>query len=360
MVYNFGAGPAMLPLPVMKKIQEEFLDFQGMGISLIELSHRSKEFGALLERTDELFKELTNLPDNYKILYVHGGAQMQFSAVPMNLISRKPARKAFYFETGNFATVAKKEAEKYGDIIVAASSKDTNHDRIPNFDPATVTADASYAYITSNNTIYGTQWPEFPVFGKVPLVVDATSEILSREMDFSKFGIIFAGIQKNLGPSGLAVVIVREDLLGKADKKTPKLLDYSIYEKSHSLANTNNTFAIYAINLVLEWLKEQGGVKSIEKRNNEKAKILYDIIDSSDYYQGHAQLTSRSKMNVAFNLPSPKQLELFLEQTLANGLYALKGHRNVGGARASIYNPMPLEGVQALGEFMREFERKNG
>jgi phosphoserine aminotransferase len=179
-------------------------------------------------------------------------------------------------------------------------------------------------------------------------------------MDFSKFGIIFAGIQKNLGPSGLAVVIIREDLLGKADKKTPKLLDYSIYEKSHSLANTNNTFAIYAIKLVLEWLKEQGGVKAIERRNNEKAKILYDIIDSSDYYQGHAQPTSRSKMNVAFNLPSPKQLELFLEQTLANGLYALKGHRNVGGARASIYNPMPLEGVQALGEFMREFERKNG
>ncbi|MCP4294739.1 MAG: 3-phosphoserine/phosphohydroxythreonine transaminase [Proteobacteria bacterium] len=360
MVYNFGAGPAMLPIPVMEQIQEEFLNFQDMGVSLIEISHRSKEFGALLEETDALFKELVNLPENYKILYVHGGAQMQFSAVPLNLISRKPAKKAFYFETGNFASVARKEAEKYGDILVAASSEKTNHDRIPVFDKTVVTEDASYAYITSNNTIYGTRWSEFPDFGETPLVVDATSEILSRQMDYSKFGLIFGGTQKNLGPSGLAMVIVREDLLQYAESNTPKLLDYSIYEKNHSLANTNNTFAIYAIRLVLGWLKDLGGVAAIEEINEKKAKILYDIIDNSSFYKGHAQPDSRSAMNVTFNVPSQEQLDLFLKQALSNGLYALKGHRKIGGARASIYNAMPIEGVQSLADFMLEFERKQG
>ncbi len=360
MVYNFGAGPAMLPIPVMERIQEEFLNFQDMGVSLIEISHRSKEFGALLEETDALFKELVNLPENYKILYVHGGAQMQFSAVPLNLISRKPAKKAFYFETGNFASVARKEAEKYGDILVAASSDKTNYDRIPDFDKAVVTEDASYAYITSNNTIYGTRWNEFPDFGETPLVVDATSEILSRQMDYSKFGLIFGGTQKNLGPSGLAMVIVREDLLQYVESNTPKLLDYSIYEKNHSLANTNNTFAIYAIRLVLGWLKDLGGVAAIEEINEKKAKILYDIIDNSSFYKGHAQPDSRSTMNVTFNLPSQEQLDLFLKQALSNGLYALKGHRKIGGARASIYNAMPIEGVQSLADFMLEFKRKQG
>lgn len=360
MVYNFGAGPAMLPIPVMKEVQEEFLNYNGMGVSLIEISHRSKEFGELLDETDALFKELTNLPDNYKILYVHGGAQMQFSAVPMNLMLRKPGKKAYYFETGNFAKVAAKEAARYGEVKIAATSAETNFDRIPEFDPACVEQDASYAYLTSNNTIYGTRWTEFPDFGDVPVVVDATSELLSREMDFNKFGLIFAGAQKNLGPAGLAMVIVREDLLGKAMPETPKLLDYSVYEQNHSLANTNNTFAMYVINKVLKWLKGLGGIAAVEKMNEEKAAILYDLIDGTDFYKAHGVGKSRSVMNVPFNLANEELLGQFLKEATEAGLYALKGHRNVGGARASIYNAMPKEGIIALADFMKEFERKNG
>jgi len=360
MVYNFGAGPAMLPIPVMKQIQEEFLDFKGMGVSIIEISHRSPEFGELLEETDALFKELVQLPDNYKILYVHGGAQLQFSAIPMNLLPLKPAKKAYYFETGNFAKVAIKEASKFGNIQIAASASQTNFDRIPEIDFSAVQEDASYVHLTSNNTLYGTRWNSFPSFKDVPLVVDATSEILSREMDYSQFGLIYAGAQKNLGPSGMAMVIVREDLLGFAPKDTPKLLDYAVYAENHSLANTTNTFAIYAMNLVLKWLKGQGGVAAIEKINEQKAMTLYDVIDQSDFYLGKAHPAHRSMMNVTFDFTSQELLGRFLQEASAAGLYALKGHRAVGGARASIYNPMPLEGVQTLADFMREFERNNG
>lgn len=359
-VYNFGAGPAKLPFPVIQKIQEEFLDFKNMGSSVIEISHRSKEFDDLLCETDELFKEIVQLPSNYRILYAHGGAQMQFSAIPMNLISRKPAKKALYYESGNFAKVAATEAKKFGEIVTVASSADTNYDRIPEFKKADLDADASYVYITSNNTIYGTRWHEFPDTGDLPLVVDATSEILSRPMDFSKFGLIFAGAQKNLGPSGMAMVIIREDLLETIPENLPKLLDYKVYDQKHSLANTNNTFAIYVINLVLKWLKGEGGVEAIEKVNEQKAKFLYDYLDSTDFYSGHAHPDHRSTMNVTFNLANQDLLGQFLEQTTANGLTALKGHRSVGGARASIYNAMPMKGVEALVSFMREFEQKNG
>lgn len=236
-VYNFGAGPAKLPLPVIQQIQEEFLDFKNMGSSIIEISHRSKQFDDLLCETDELFKELVSLPDNFKIIYAHGGARMQFSAVPLNIISRKPAKKAVYVETGNFAKIAIAQAKKYGDIKVAASSIETNHDRIPAVSRADFDQDASYAYITSNNTAFGTRWNEFPDTGDVPLVVDATSEILSREMDYNKFGIIFAGAQKNLGPSGIALVIVRDDLLGHASDDIPELLSYAALDNKHSLLN---------------------------------------------------------------------------------------------------------------------------
>ncbi|MBU2514404.1 3-phosphoserine/phosphohydroxythreonine transaminase [bacterium] len=359
-IYNFGAGPAKLPSPVIKQIQEEFLDFKNMGSSIIEISHRSKEFDEMLYETDALFKEIVSLPDNYRILYVHGGAKMQFSAIPMNIIGRKPAKKALYYESGNFARMAANEAKKYGNVVTVAKSADTNYDRIPEFRKEDLEQDASYVYITSNNTLFGTRWHEFPDTGDLPLVVDATSEILSRKMDYSKFGILFAGAQKNLGPSGMALVVIREDLLGYAPDNTPELLNYKIYDEKHSLSNTTNTFAIYVINLVLKWLKGQGGVAAIEKINEKKAAYLYQVLDESGFYTGHAHKDHRSIMNVTFNLPSPELLNRFLKGSGDAGLTALKGHRSVGGARASIYNAMPMEGIEALASFMKEFERTNG
>lgn len=359
-VYNFGAGPAMLPVPVMQQIQEEFLDFQGMGVSLIEISHRSKEFEAVINHCDEVIRELANLPENYKILYTHGGAQMQFAGVPLNLLGLKPAHKAVYCETGNFSMLANKEAARYGDIVIACSSADTDYDRIPALTKDMIPDDASYAYITSNNTIYGTQYQEYPDTGDTPLVIDATSDMFSRVVDFSKIGVMFAGMQKNLGPSGTAAIIIREDLIGHALEKTPSLLDYAVYEKSHSLANTNNTFAIYTMSLVMQWLKDQGGIAAIEKVNRVKAATLYDVIDQSSYYSGTAHPDHRSIMNVTFTLPDEDSTAAFLKQAGENGLYALKGHRNVGGVRASIYNAMPLAGCEKLAEFMKEFERTQG
>ena len=356
-IYNFGAGPAMLPVPVMEKAQAEFLNYKNMGAGVIEISHRSKEFDAILNSCDSLLTELAGIPSNYKILYVHGGAQMQFSAVPLNLMARNEAMKATYIETGTWAVKARKEAARYGTAISGASSEATNFDRIPDFNPATLEPDNSYAYITSNNTLYGTRWQTFPDTGEIPLVADMTSEFLSRQLDISKFGVIFAGLQKNLGPAGLAVVIIREDLLGQALPFTPSLLDYKVYADNHSLSNTTNTFAIYMTSLVLEWLKAEGGVSALENRNDAKAKLIYDAIDASDFYYGTAQPDHRSIMNVTFNLTDESLLESFLDEALKNGLYALKGHRAVGGARASIYNAMPVEGCQALVDFMAEFER---
>lgn len=349
----------MLPTYVMETAQREFMNFQDMGAGIIEISHRSKEFDSVLNRCDELLKELAGIPDNYKILYVHGGAQMQFSAVPLNLLGLSPSKSASYIETGTWGVKARKEAARYGNATTAASSADTGFDRIPEFDCASLPADTAYLHITSNNTLYGTRWHSFPQTGDVPLVADMTSEFLSREIDISQFGIIFAGLQKNLGPAGLACVIVREDLLGHALKETPALLDYSVYAKSHSLSNTNNTFAIYMMGLVLEWVKEQGGVAKLEAQNNAKAKLLYDVVDASDFYLGVADPAHRSIMNVTFNLAKPDLLDAFVEQALEAGLYALKGHRDVGGARASIYNAMPIEGCVALAEFMVEFEKNN-
>ena len=359
-VYNFGAGPAMLPVPVMQQIQEEFLNFQGLGISLIELSHRSKEFEAVINACDALVRDLSNLPENYKILYTHGGAQMQFAGVPLNLLGLKPAHKAVYSETGNFSKLANKEAARYGDIIIASSSADTNYDRIPAFTADMIPADASYAYITSNNTIYGTRYHKYPELGDTPLAIDATSDIFSRPIDWSRVSLMFAGLQKNLGPSGTAVIIMREDLIGHALEKTPSLMDYAVYEKSHSLANTNNTFAIYTMGLVLQWIKDQGGLAAIEKVNEQKAASLYSVIDNSDFYTGTAHPDHRSIMNVTFTLPDEELTAAFLKEALENGLYALKGHRNVGGIRASIYNAMPLAGCEALADFMQSFESKNG
>ena len=359
-VYNFGAGPAMLPIPVMEKAKEEFLNYNQLGASIIEISHRSKEFEEVINHADALLTELLELPPNYKILYVHGGAQMQFAAVPLNLLGLKPGHKAAYVDSGNFATLARKEATRYGNVTLAASSEDTNFDRIPEFDPTRVDADTSYIHITSNNTIYGTRWQSFPETGNIPLVADSTSELLSRHIDVNKFGLIYAGLQKNLGPAGLACVIVREDLLGKALPSTPTLLNYAVYADKHSLANTNNTFAIYMMSLVMQWLKDQGGVAAIEAINEEKAQLIYHVIDESDFYLGTTHPQHRSRMNVTFNLANPELLDDFLKQALECGLYALKGHRNVGGVRASIYNAMPMAGCQALVDFMMDFERRYG
>ena len=285
---------------------------------------------------------------------------MQFSAVPLNLINFKPARKATFVLTGNWAVKASKEAARYGNCINIASSEDTNFDRIPDWNTDTLDLESSYAYITSNNTLYGTRWHSFPDTGDVPLIADMTSEFLSREIDVSQFGIIFAGLQKNLGPAGLALVIIREDLLDYALPETPMLLNYKVYEEQHSLANTNNTFAIYMMSLVLDWLKDQGGVQKIEQRNDSKASHVYDFIDKSDFYSGTAHPDHRSIMNVTFNLAENDLLSGFLEDALNAGLYALKGHRAVGGARASIYNAMPMAGCEALVNFMSEFERTKG
>lgn len=359
-VFNFGAGPAMLPTPVMEHVQKEFMDYKGLGASVIEISHRSKDFDAIVDACDALIRELSGLPDNYKILYVHGGARMQFSAIPMNLLPLGKAKKSLYFETGHFAKMAAKEGARYGEMEIVASSADTNYDCIPEFDPGSVDQDAAYAHITSNNTIFGTQWKSFPDTGSVPLVADMTSEIFSREIDYSQFGVVYAGFQKNLGPSGVALVLIREDLLGHAMPLTPTLLDYQDYATSHSMSNTINTFAIYVLRQVLEWKKQMGGIAALQALNEEKAELMYNTLDATDFYKPNALPKDRSTMTVTFNLPTPELSTTFVEQAAAQGLYALKGHRAVGGIRACIYNAMPIAGVQALVDFMKEFERKNG
>ncbi len=357
-VYNFGAGPAMLPEPVMKKIQQEWLNYQGMGVSLIEISHRSKEFIALINEAQALFRELTGLSDNYRILFMHGGARMVFSAIPLNLAERVPSKRCLYVETGNFARLAAEEAKLFYPVETIADSAATGYDRIPEITPEMIDPDAAYLHITSNNTIFGTRWNRFPET-PVPLVADMTSELLSRRIDFNQFGVVYAGLQKNLGPSGMAMAIVREDLLGFAAKQTPTLLNFAQCDKDNSLTNTTNTFAIYVIKLVLDWLKEQGGIDAIESLNQKKAARLYNVIDGSDFYRGVAHSEHRSIMNVSFRLASEELDRKFLAEADAVGLYALKGHRNAGGVRASIYNPMPYAGVEKLAVFMEEFERQN-
>ena len=358
-VFNFGAGPAMLPRAVMEKAQKDFLNYNNLGAGLIEISHRSSEFEEVLSDCDSLLKELATIPDNYKILYMHGGAQMQFSAVPLNLLNLSSSKTASYIETGTWGVKARKECSLFGRSLTFASGAKSGFTEIPKIDPAALEPESAYVHITSNNTLYGTRWTAFPDFGDIPLVADMTSEFLSRKIDISKFGLIFAGLQKNLGPAGLAVVIVREDLVGSALQQTPALLDYKTCIDSHSLANTTNTFALYMMSLVLKWLKQEGGVDVIEARNELKAKIIYEVIDASNLYTGVSRPKDRSMMNVTFNFQNQDLLAPFINQAESSGLYALKGHRDVGGARASIYNAMPIEGCEALAQFMLDFEKKN-
>jgi phosphoserine aminotransferase len=359
-VFNFTAGPSTIPLPVLQRIQEELLDFKGIGASVIEISHRTPQFEAVLAETVSLVQELMELPPNYKVLFAAGGGVMQMAMAPMNFIALKPARKALFVHTGIFSGRAIQEAAKYGTSVVVASGEESGFGKIPAIDPESLDKDASYLHIVTNNTVHATMWNEFPKTNGLPLVGDATSEIMSRKIDVTPFGMLFAGFQKNLGTVGLSLVIVREDLLGYAVKETPKWMDCKVLAETDSMPSTTNTFALYVCNLVLNWLKEQGGVTAMEPINRKKAARIYEVIDRNDFYIGHAHPDDRAIMNITFNLATPELEEKFVEEADAEGLYALAGHRELGGVRASIYNAMPMEGVEALATFMEEFERRNG
>lgn len=360
-VYNFSAGPAALPLPALVEAQRQFLAYEKAGASVMEISHRSKEFSAIHQKAKENVKALLNVPDNYHILFLQGGASLQFSMAPMNLL-RGSGKPADYIVTGSWGAKAIKEAKKEGDVNVAWDGKGDNFVRVPKQDELSLTPGAAYVHFTSNETIQGVQFQAEPDTGDVPLVCDASSDILSRPLDLTKYGILYAGAQKNIGPSGVALVIVRDDLLARAPEGLPALLDYKTMAEADSLYNTPPTFAIYMIMLVTDWLKDDiGGIEAMAAQNRKKAAMLYDAIDGSGgFYRGHAEAASRSAMNVAFRLPSEALEQQFIQDAGNNGLVALKGHRSVGGCRASIYNAMPVEGVEALCGFMKEFQRSHG
>ena len=352
-VYNFSAGPSMLPLEVLQEAQAEFVDYKGCGMSVTEMSHRSKQFDAIHNECISLIRELMGVPENYEVLLVQGGASTQFAAIPMNLLT---SGKADYVVTGNFAKKAYKEALKYGDIHVAGSSEADKFTYIPK--ELDIRDDADYLYICQNNTIFGTRYNKLPEC-KMPLVADVSSNILSEEMDVSKYGVIFAGAQKNMAPAGLTVVIVREDLAGRELPFTPKMLGYQIMIDKDSMYNTPPCWCIYMLGLVLDWLEGQGGVEGMEAIKHRKAQMLYDVIDSSKHFTCAAEKGSRSDMNVTFRSDSEELDAKFVSEAAAAGFTNLKGHRSVGGMRASIYNAMPAEGVEKLCGFLRAFDQKN-
>ena len=355
-IYNFSPGPATLPYEVLTQASKDIVNFNNNGIGLIEMSHRSKEFIAVVDNTERLLRELLNIPDNYKVLFLQGGASTQFAMVPMNLLG--PGKKATYLNTGTWAKKAIKEAKLFGEIDVAYSSEDSGFNHVPADNDYEIADDSEYLYFVSNNTIFGTQFQAFPQTDKI-CVCDMSSDILSREFDITPFGIVFAGAQKNMGPAGATVVIIREDLLDKAPANVPTMFRYKTHADKESMFNTPPCFAIYVIGQVLEWLKKLGGLKEMEKMNTEKAALLYQAIDAMDFYRGHAQNNSRSLMNITFNLPTPELEKQFIEDAAAQGLNGLKGHRSVGGVRASIYNAFPREGVEKLVAFMQDFEKQN-
>ena len=357
-IFNFNAGPAALPLAVLEQIRDELLDYKGSGMSIMEISHRSKWFDDVINEAVERTKRLLNLDDHFQVLFVQGGASLQFCMIPMNLALE--GRPVNYINTGTWSTKAIKEAEIQGkDVRVIASSEDRNFSYIPG--DFSVSDDACYLHFTSNNTIKGTQWSRFPEGGGVPLVSDMSSDIMSREMDVKPFGLIYAGAQKNIGPSGTAMVIIRKDMLERVPEGIPTMLKYTTYAEKNSMFNTPSCIIIYTINLVLKWLEDTvGGLKAMERVNREKAKILYDFIDTSDFYQGTAEKDSRSMMNVTFRLPDEDLEKRFVDEATKEGMGGLKGHRSVGGCRASIYNATGLEAVKTLVEFMAEFEKKEG
>jgi len=357
-IFNFSAGPAVLPLPVLEQAQRDLVALPGVGMSVMEISHRSKTFEDVLAAAISDMRELAGIPPNYKILMLQGGASLQFSMVPMNLLGA--GQTADYVDTGTWADKAVKEATRVGRVNVTGSTKADNYTRIPRQEELQLTADAAYVHITTNNTIEGTEWQAPPDTGTVPLVADASSDILSGPLDVSRYGLIYAGAQKNLGPSGLTVVIVREDLLARSQASLPTMLNYQVLADNNSLYNTPPTFGIYILGLTMQWLKSLGGLAAVAARNARKAGKLYAEIDRTGFYRGTAQKDSRSLMNVTFRLPSEELEKAFDKEATAAGLDGLKGHRAVGGMRASLYNAFPEEGVDALVAFMRDFEKARG
>jgi len=357
-VFNFCAGPAMLPKPVMVKAQQEFINWQGTGSSVMELSHRSSIYITMAEKAEADLRELMSIPDNYKVLFCHGGGRGQFSAVPLNLLPE--GKSADYIVSGSWSKAAAIEAKNFGNINVININQDSaDNSSLLDSNEWPLSPDAAYVHYCPNETVNGLEINTIPETNGVPLVADMSSTILSHEIDVSKFGLIYAGAQKNIGPSGLTIVIVREDLLGHAQTATPCIMNYKTSADSDSMYNTPPTYAWYLAGLVFEWLSDLGGVKAIEKVNKAKAELLYKAIDSSSLYINHIENQYRSKMNIPFWLKDESLTDKFLSESQAAGLTALKGHRIVGGMRASIYNAMPIEGVQALVEFMQQFEERN-
>ncbi len=357
-VYNFSAGPAMLPTPVMERAQQEFCNYRGTGCGIMELTHRGKHFEEVIDRAEKNVRKLMGISDNYAVLFLQGGASMQFSMVPMNIML--PGGFAEYADTGTWSSKAIKEAKNFGTVKVIASSKDIKYTKIPDIRHWKPSKDASYLHITSNNTIYGTQYHSFPDV-EVPLVSDMSSDIMSKVIDVNKFGLIYAGAQKNLGPSGVTLVIIRKDLLKRTPETVPTMLRYSTHADEQSMFNTPPTFSVYMLALVTDWLLEIGGLSVMEEINNSKSEALYETIDSSNgFYKNPNDPASRSKMNVVFRLPSEELEDKFVKEATAEGMIGLKGHRSAGGIRASIYNAMPLAGVERLIDFMQEFQKING
>ena len=357
-IFNFSAGPAVLPEVVLDAVQRDLMALPGVGMSALEISHRSSNFDAILENAERELRELTGVPADYRVLFLQGGASLQFAMVPMNLLPSGGV--ADYLVTGAWSKKAVKEAEKIGQVHVAASTEPTAFARLPLSDEVELSPGAAYVHMTSNNTIYGTQWTHLPETGPVPLVSDMSSDIVSRPISVDRFGIIYAGAQKNLGPAGVTLVIIREDLLAQSPAALPSMLSYRVLADGGSRYNTPPVFGIYILRLVLGWLGRQGGLAVMAARNDRKAAILYEELDRSEFYRGGADATSRSRMNVTFRLPSRDLDVRFVQGATAAGLDGLEGHRMVGGLRASIYNAMPEAGVTALREFMREFERTHG
>ena len=356
-VYNFSAGPSMLPLSALERAGSEITNYQGSGMSVMEMSHRSKIFAKIFEETQAKLRRLMNVPDEYATLFLQTGASGQFSMIPLNLMSR--TGKADYAVTGNFASIAAKEAKKYGTVNIAADTSDKDHSYIPTQEQLVLDKDASYFYYCGNNTIYGTEWQYVPDTGSVPLVCDMSSDILSRPVDVSKYGVIFAGAQKNMAPAGLTVVIVREDLAGSALPYTPKMLDYQIMIDKDSMYNTPPCWCIYMLGLVLDWLESKGGIPGMEAIKHAKAQMLYDVIDSSRLFTCAVEPGSRSDMNVVFRTGNDELDAKFVKESVEAGFTNLKGHRSVGGMRASIYNAMPTEGVEKLCDFIKAFDKNN-
>ncbi len=359
-IFNFSAGPAVLPEPVLKQAQRDLFALPGVGMSVLEISHRSATFEQIIKEAEADLRRLLNLPENYKVMFLQGGASLQFVMVPMNLLPK--GKSADYILTGSWGQGAIKEAKKLGTVREAATTADTNFNRLPKPEEIKLDRAAAYVHFTSNETIFGVEFDEEPAAGDVPLVCDMSSDFISRPVDVSKYGLIYAGAQKNAGPAGATVVIIRDDLLERVPDGLPAMLDYQNLAKNGSMYNTPPCFAIYICGLVFKWaLNDVGGLEKVHAMNKEKAKVLYDAIDSSDgYYRGHAEKDCRSLMNVTFRLPSEELEKKFAKEATAAGLDGLKGHRSVGGLRASIYNAFPKAGVERLIEFMGEFQKNNG